>query len=452
MGTPRKVTVDLYTGANPPVLIDADIPVTGGYYTDDDSEAGPAEITVPELGFPSVTSATEGTLLRFNVDGTPDRTAIVERVKVVVRDVNPASKLRTLTGRDWMAEFDDAVVDPPLGILNLPSAATIRFDWTHPMLDRSSWISPTFIGAVHKGDIDPLGGAASTAWLGKNGQSPRGWPDVFTGWIWSSATSGPPTYNHPLGTSYFYLPVNFVTSGFVKGTNCKANEPFVAVFTADDYGQLAFDGAILDSGAEAPAIQWERTTVSGLPTVSAGTHHICIKADNTYGAAAYDVGAVAFSAFQNITSPTFDWVNNCVIRTGLNVTSTDMTQGGRWKCLNYPASPPGFTAGKAFRILFEKAQAQGALPGWTLGFTDTNDSRGNAWTVTDTLTATANNTLLSVIKQWHDEGYWDVASRPGSRVLDAWRWQERGDFYTTPANPLEWNDDHLSNLVIEGKR
>lgn len=455
MGTPRKVTVDLYTNANPPVLIDADIPVKSGYYTDDDSEAGPAEVVVPEIGFPSVTSATEGTLLRFNVEGTPDRTAVVERVRVVVRDVNPANRLRTLTGRDWVAEFEDAVVDPPLGILNLPSAGTVRFDWTHPELDRSAWITPTFIGSVYKGDVDPLGGAVSPAFAGKVGQAPRGWPDVFTGWIWSAQQSGPPNYSHPLGTSYFYLQVDFVTAGFVKGTNCKANEPFVAVFTADDYGQLAFDGAILDAGAEPPAIQWQRTTASGLPEVSPGTHHICIKAENTLYdqyAGTYNVGSVAFSAFQSLTSSTFDWANNCVIRTGNLVNGTNLTTGGRWKCLNNPATAPGFTVGKAFRILFDKAQAAGALPGWTLGFTDANDSRGNPWPVVDTLTATANSTLLSTMKQWHDEGYWDVAARSSTRVLDAWRWQERGDYYTTPGSPLVWDDDNLSNLSIEGKR
>jgi hypothetical protein len=457
MATPRKVTVDLYSAANPPVLLDTDIPLTAGYWSEDDSDAGAAEVTVPEIGYAGKDLCIEGRLLRFNVAGAADRTALVERVRVVVKANDRSALLRTLQGRDWISEFDDALVDPPLGVASVPSVATVRFDWTHPDLDRTGWVTPTFTGSVYKGDAGPLPGGSATpaAQQSKQGQAPRGWPDPFTGWIWSSATSGPPNYTHPIGTSYFYLPLQFVASGsFSRGTNCKANTPFIPVFTGDDYAQLAFDGALLDEGVQFPTIQWQRCVASGLPNVSAGTHHIAIKCENAaqYGAT-FNVGSIALCAFQPLTSTGFDYVNNVVIRTGLNVGTSDLTQGGGpWKALDNPANPPGFTVGKAFRILLQKAQAQGALPGWTLGFTDANDSRGNAWPVTDGLTANVNETLLSVIKKWHDEGYWDVAARASSRTLDAWRWQERGNFYTNPASPLSWDDDNVAGLTVEGRR
>lgn len=457
MATPRKVTVDLLSADNPPAPIDLGMPITGGYWSEDDSDAGAAEVTVPEIGYALKDNCVEGRLLRFNVDGTPDRMVLVEKVKVVVKANDRSALRRTLQGRDWIAEFGDALVDPPLGVASVPSVATVRFDWTHPDLDRTGWITPTYIGSVYKGDTGPLpsGSALPPAQQGKLGQAPRGWPDPFTGWIWSSATSGPPNYSHPPGTSYFYLPLQFVAAGsFVKGTNCKADVPFIPVFTGDDFAKLAFDGAVLDEGTEYPTVQWQRCVASGLPTVSAGTHHVAIKCENAdWNAGVYNVGSVALCAFQPLVSDGFDYVNNAVLRTGNGLgTSNLLTGGGAWKCVNNPASPPGFTVGRAFRVLFQKAQAQGALPGWTLGFTDTLDSAGNAWPTTDTLTANVNDTLLEVIKQWHDEGHWDAASRANSRVLDAWRWQERGNFHTNPASPLTWTDANLGGLTVDGRR
>jgi hypothetical protein len=449
MATPRKVTVDLYSAADPPVLLDTDIPLTAGYWSEDDSDAGVAEVTVPEIGFAGKDDCIEGRLLRFNVDGTPDRTALVEKVRVIVKANDRSALLRTLQGRDWIAEFDDALVDPPLGVASIPSVATVRFDWTHPNLDRTGWITPTYRGSVYKGDVDFIGGPVNPAEPSRFGQNPRGWPDVATGWIWSSSTP------NPTGTSYFYLPVQFVASGsFSRGTNCKAGIPFVPVFTGDDFAQLAFDGALLDEGVEYPTIQWERCVASGLPSVSVGTHYITARCQNGFTTLPeYNPGGIAFSAFQPLANEGFDYVNNCVIRTGLNVGTSNLTQGGGgWKCLNIPASPPGFTIGHAFRVLLEKAQSQGALTGWSLGFTDDEDSAGNAWTETDTLTANVNETLLSVIKKWHDEGYWDVGARADERVLDAWRWQERGDYHTNPASPVSWNDDNVSGLTVEGRR
>jgi hypothetical protein len=472
-GNPRKVTVDLLSKTG--TVIQSDLTITGGYWSDDDSDAGAAEVTVPNIGYAPALNAIEDTLIRFKVDGVTDRTALVEKVNVVVRSTNPAEQLRVLQGRDWVCEFADAVVDPPLGVSAYPAASTVTFDWKHPDLDRTGWITPTFVGGVYKADISPLG-TPLPPFAGKIGQAPQGWPDVFSAWMWSAAigSGGAPANSHRTGISYFYLPVLFknaynpaIANGFTgdRGVACKADVPFVMTFTADDYGQLAFDGAIVDSGAEWPAVQWQRTTASGIPSVSAGTHYIAIKVTNVpfpdYNGN-YNVGSYAFSAFQPLVNQSFDWVDNIVIRTGNQPTGVNLLTGGNWKCFQTiftnqgdrestttPAAP-GFTVGRAFRILFQKTQASGHLQGWTLGFTDANDSNGNPWPVTDELTARVNDPLLEVMKSWHDQGQWDFAARAGTRVLDGWRWQERGDFYSGGA--LTWDDDNLSRLAIEGSR
>jgi hypothetical protein len=241
------------------------------------------------------------------------------------------------------------------------------------------------------------------------------------------------------------------------------------VWTADDIGELAFDGAVVDSGAQPPAIQWQRCASVGIPELSVGTHHICAKVTNLpfdlYGGA-YNVGSFALCAFQPLESNGFDPVENLVIRTAAFPNGSNLITGGRWDCIftffndqddpdsgTTPAAP-GFTVGRAFRLMFERAQLAGHLPGWTLSFDDNDDTDGNAWPVTDTLNAKVSSTLLDVIRQWHDEGHWDVAARPGTRVLDAWRFGERGNYSPDPLNinPLTWSDVHLSEVTVEGQR
>jgi hypothetical protein len=502
-GGPRTVQVDLYSQGSvvdpTPILLASDLPVrAGGYWTDEDSDAGAAEVTVPELGG-FFTDATEGRLLRFSVDGVADRTVLIERVRVVPRSAVPSEELRTLTGRDWLAEFDDALVNPPNGLTARPQVQSVRFDWTHPDCPRPlyggpgiEWISPYNMGALYKGNTDALGTPIAASSVGKIGQAPRGWPDSFTGWMWERPYAPLPpsgTASHPVMTAWFHLAVEFVPSGsFSRGYNCVADRPLFMVFTADDVGQLAFDGAIVDQGVEPPSIQWQRCSSIVIPDVSAGVHHIAIQATNLpylqYGGL-YNIGSVALCAYQpirdltmpsNIMSPSlqnaYDSTGNLVMRTAMSrngvvssqITSSDFLLGGGWHCIagehigGDPEAgfaggfqPPGFTVGMAFRLLFEAAQLQGHLLGWSLGFTDDDDSAGNPWPKTEELTAKVSDTLLAVIRSWHDQGQWDVAARPATRVLDAWVWQQRGDFFTSGA-PLVWGDFELTSVSIEGER
>jgi hypothetical protein len=493
-GGPRTVRVDLYspgTVASPsPSLLESDIPVVaGGYWTDEDSDAGAAEVTLPELGV-NPANVVEGNLLRFYVNGVADRTALIERVRVVPRSANPSNVIRTLTGRDWIAEFDDALVNPPLGLDSRPQVQSVRFDWTHPQCPRPTtggagveWIRPYSMGSVYKGDVNALAQPTYPAQIGKQGQAPRGWPDSFSGWMWERPMSPPPNYNHPVMTTWYHLPLYFEPnpSPGWKGTLCKANRPFAMVFTADDVGELAFDGAVVDSGATPPANQWQRCSSVVIPDVSEGWHHVTIKAQNRpYFDGRYNVGAVAFCAFQPVRDllttydpflqSSYDPVYNLVVRTALNIfpvnsqfTGTNLLYGDGWRCIGGVHvggdpdagfggfQPPGFTVGMAFRLLFQSAQAQGHLPGWSLGFNDVNDSAGNPWPKTEELTAKVSDTLLAVIRNWHDEGHWDVAARASTRVLDAWVWQERGNYHLG-GTPLTWAGDELSSVTIEGER
>ncbi len=440
IGTPRPVTVDILNDAGTTVH-SAVTDFADTWWAEDDSDAAAFSATIPN-GSTYAAACVPGNLLRFKVSGTADRTCLIENSTNTVVSVRHEDRRRVLTGRDWLAEFDDAVVDPPLGVGFKPAVNVVRFDWTHPQLDRTGWVTPTYIGSLFTGDLDPFGAPMAPPLEPKRGYHPEAWPDVFTGWIWSQDVDV--DNNHPAGTSYFYLPITLAATSFLP------------IFTGDDRGELAFDGGVIDPGVYSPAVQWTRCSASGIDAVSAGAHHIAVKATNTtdWGWTGIDnPGAIALVGYQPSGGSQYLEYDSVVVRTGSSVGGTNPLTGGNWKCLNYPASPPGFTIGRAFRLLFEQAQAQNHLTGWTLGFTDTVDSDGNAWATTDTLTASVNDdTLLDVIRAWHDQGHWDVAASATARTLHAWRWQERGNYDTSFGSPLVWAGDNVPAVTVTEAR
>lgn len=431
----RRAQVDVLDADETPALEAA--PVVDATYSEEDSDAAAFSVTVPDRAG----TFTAGQLVRVRLNGTPDFTGRVDVADRVIKGLTPDKQLFTLRGRDWLSEFEDAPISPPLGIGNLPAARIVRFDWTHPLLPRGDWVTPTYLGSLFTADFDPFGDPVPGPVGAKTGYDPEAWPDVFTGWIWSSPVDE--FGSHADGdVSYFYLPIT-----------CAAG-PLVPIFTADDTGALAIDNVELDSGVAPPGVQWTQAYAAGVPEVTAGVHHVCVRAENTE----FDnqnglgnPGAIATVIYQQLESTYLEF-NNVIARTGLNVDSGDPLLGGDWKCLVNPAEPPGFTWGHAYRLLFDQAQAEGHLVGWSLGFTDDEDSNGEPWDVSPEITATVNDTHLAFLRQSHARGFCDFAARPGERVLDAWRWRERGDFWTGPAEPPVWDDGQLTQASGSQRR
>lgn len=435
--TRRQVSIDLLDTDE--TVIESGLRFIGGtstFYDEQLDDAGAAQVQLPDA-VDGVDDIDTDMLLRFKVDGTADFTARIEGPRKVVKALKPSDRVVTISARDWLAEFDDALIDPPLGVDSKPNATVVRFDWTHPELDRSSWTTPTFLGNLWTADRDPFGNAMGPPMTVKDGAAVEGWPDPFTGWIYSTSLDG--NGSHDAGTSYFHTELSGLSAG-----------PFLSIFTADDSGQLAFDGVLIDDGVQSPEVQWTKAWASGVDSISAGTHHLCVKVtnDGAYGTT-NNPAAFALIAYQRSTSNYLEY-GNIVARTADFVGGSDPLLGGNWVCLDNPTSAPGFTIGHAYRLMFEQAQDDNHLTGWTLGFTDTNDSNGNAWDVTEEITATVNDSHLDWFKQCHARGFAEFAARPGSRVLDAYRWGERGDYYTSPGSPPEWGDSSLQR--VEAKR
>ncbi len=436
--TNYRFTVDLWD--SPGNDDDAtDIPVQdGAYYSDEDSDAGAFEFTIHN-NEPAATNLVEGRNVTFKIDGTADRLGVIERPSFTPKHVQPAQEVTLVRGRDALAEFDRYRVAPPLGWGSKPAVPTVTFNYLHPFMDRTGWTAPTYLGPLFKADLDPLGNPAPPVWSAKPGDHPEAWPDGFTAWIWATGTDV--HSSHPIGQrAYWFLPVTLIES------------PLVMIHTSDDQGTLGFDGALVDAGVNPPAVQWMSSWAVGIDEVSAATHYVTGRSINSFaGSTVNNPGSFACIGYQHVVSPFLQY-ENVKWRTGSDTSNPNPLLGGGWLCTHRDANDPepGFTPGRAFRLMFEQAQAEGFLTDWTLDFSDTTDSDGAAWQETSLLSArVADDTLLDVIRNWHDVGVWDAWSAPGAKQLRAVGWGNRGDF-AQDSGAVDWHEDQVISAKIDG--
>ena len=436
--TARAATVDLLAADGS--TLKAGLRVSDLTYSEELNDAGAFSVTIPAQGTGSGYSDIDvDTLVRFKVDGSADFTGRVEQVDRTVDAADQGKSQSVIKGRDWLAEWADAVVSPPAGVGSLPHATEVRFDWTHPELDTSAWTTPVYLGSLFTADLDPLGGAAGTPPTAKSGWAPEGWPDTFTGWISGSGVDGNGSHSTS-AVSYFHLTLP-----------CNAGL-CVPVFTADDFGQLAFDGAIIDAGQRSPAVQWTQAYGSGMRNVSAGDHAVRVRIENQVveGNPSNLNNPTCFAAviYQALDGPSRESMvfDNVLARTGANTGPSDaLTDGGKWRALWSPASPPGFTAPAAIGTQLTLAQADGCLPGWSITSHGTFATR-------DDITARVNDPLLDWLRQLAAQGVCDFGGGPSSRVLHLWPSGERGDYHTTPGSPPSWGDSQLSQVDVARRR
>lgn len=423
----------------------ADVPaIDGTYYSNEDSDAGAFQVDMALADVADLSiSLDEGTTVAFEVDGTVRRTGIIEKPRSTPKHADRSKRIVTITGRDWLAEFDRVRVAPPRGWGSSPAVSMVQFNYLHPHMDRSSWILPAHIGGLFNGDRDPFGATPPAPATSKPGQHPRGWPDVFTGWISATAVDG--NGSHALGSKhYFYLPILLAAA------------PLTLITTADDYGTTGFDGALVDPGTNPPGVQWTEGWGNGIEDIDAATHYVTARVVNI-GKAFNPTNSgnpACFAAvlYQEVANPYLVY-GNVVARTGLNVSGGNPLEGGDWLCTYRTAAQaePGFTPGRAFRLLFEQAQSIGFLTDWTLDFTDTLDSNGDAWAETSILSARVNDdSLLDVIRSWHDLGVWDVWADGQTRTLHATAWGHRGNWYLGGAG-VDWLDNQVISASVEGQ-
>lgn len=351
--------------------------------------------------------------LRFYIDDVMRFCGRVEQIEPVEVEQGEEADLRTrVVCRGLVAEFEDVVVFPPYGVGRTPYSDDRPFNFAEPSFDDSAWFAATELFPQWEQSLPPDG-------LQGN---PEGWPDGMIEWIWSSDTGS----GAPSGTSYFRY------TFYVLGDDTTACRLFAAF---DNRGKVYVDGVeVVSYTGSSPLDGWQRTYETDI-VLDPGEHVIAVEATNddiflVGSIAALLVGVFKIGAIGLEHPP-------------LAKTSAD------WDCVDFPTTPPGWTAGAVLLRLLAEAQARGVLTNWTFDFTATVDSDGNAWpTVTD-IAFRVGDDYLKVIRQLA-ETHIDFDVPPESRTLRAWvagmKGTARTTTYTTADNITELT---RSNITID---
>lgn len=405
------------------------------------NDAGVGKVVVPMLAV-GVEYIDYGCFLQFRVDGTHKYACMVEEIEIVWSGASPSNKVMTASGRGIVAQFSDALLRPPWGTGSLPAADTVYFNYAHPYLDRSSWTAPVQIQSVFEGAFyNPTKGGQLLAYGPPSARKePKGFPDIWSHWIWSRAVDGGGF--HPVGTSYF-------TNYFYAPTTA----PTTFICSADDTGEWWIDNAYFIKTED------YRVAYSFGCYLTAGWHRLDVRATNVKP---NSPAGIAVCGFQQVNSRylTFD---NCILRSGSNlahgVWTTQSSPGvyvtwDGWLCRDYPNPEPGFTAGRILIWLLSAAQARGELPGWTVNFTSATDSAGNAWPILPEVSFRVGDDILSCLKALSDKGYVDFRANSNQRALSCWIGGRMGNYHTSPVSPPTWSQPagNVISASVKGTR
>jgi len=332
---------------------------------------------------PDLAAATNGRLLRFDLDDRAAFLAMIERREQVL--ISQSEKVRQLTelgGRGVLAQWDDMVVYPEAGVGAKPFTDQRVLDWTAAAFDDSGWRPVKLgqrIGDVHA--VDP--------------NVAKGFPDgdARVLWAWGSGETGTPGAGgiEP-GIALLRRSFTVPTSGWHR-----------LFLSADDGADVIIDGVQLYSEARL----WFHLETQFIDLeLTAGTHQLAMRVENL------DNGNLAGnSAWGLLSIAQVDEDGNL----GTVVVRTDSD----WVGVAYPPKEPGFTIGRAIRVLLEDVQARGGLLGWTLAFTDTADSAGQAWADDPALAFQHGLDGYSVIEELA-ETYVELRVAPAQKILYAY--------------------------------
>lgn len=354
------------------------------------SDVGSAQVQLANTDA-NLAAVTFGDFVRFDLDGTPRFLMLVEAIDTVsIAPNEEVDEVTTISGRGSLAQWEQAIVLPPNGVIGQPYTETRVFDWGAAELDitlstataPTAWNAAVELFQVGRGSEGTPPADFPYAWLGK----PLGWSDPTGYWVWSQALDATPAV--PAGTSYFARDVNITADGY-----------HAVYMAADDFHRLKIDGVTISEYTDGG--EGFTHTLRADLYLTAGTHRVAVEATNQ----AYGLGGFVFALWSQDVNRDDDTL----------VLRADTT----WAANGYPATPPGFTAGKVIRVLLEEAQANGALTGWTLDFTDTVDSDGAAWPTDQQWSFRVGMDLLSVLRQLGSSDI-DFIADPSSLTLHAY--------------------------------
>jgi len=309
------------------------------------NEAGDGLAEIP-LRHPRVGKVDYRRVCRLVEDGETIKAFVVNKIDdTVIGSGN--ERRRSFSGDGMLSRLGEMLRLGPTGVTSALQADKRRYDWGAVELDVTGWSNSTIF--VQPRDDLIAGSVRPVAW-----PTPIQGETLGVPWIHWRA----PYITHPAETGYWHKTFTLATTSEV-----------ILFATASDELEVCVDGVeLLAEKLQGPNSVWWYTYKCGA-LLAAGDHTLRIKVTVVNATGAGGLIAAGFTTGEQ-------GIEDLILATGTS-TNAALFNGG-WRVLRFPATPPGMTPGQIMRIGQQEAAARDCeVP--ARSFTDTLDSRGDAW-------------------------------------------------------------------------
>lgn len=390
--SPLRIVLRNRYGTGTPLVFDQ---LKAPQFQDQFSEPGSGSVVLANDD-PDLAQINDMSLLMFELNGYAAFTMIPRQLeRVTVSPSEEAGELTTVSGSGNLAVLEEALVYPSRGLGAWPIEDDRSFTWHSVDYDDALWGRSDGIVKVS---------ATDSYWARANIED---WPDPDAEWMW---TPGYGQYWAPPGPCYFRQEV-WLPDGATE----------LVVYAAfDDWGDVYLDGQPVLHGefGQNPMMTGDvndrMKVFSEKMPANKGRHLIAIRTDNGIdpeGDIADNPGAVLFTCYAMAGSVRSDVL---------------LRSDSSWRCLGYPPEPPGMTPGEAMIHCVNEAQVRGAIGAVRCAFDRYTDSGGAPWPIVGDIATKVGYDLLTFFRELAGT-YVDIAMAPGSMLLYAWAYGERGE-------------------------
>lgn len=374
---------------------------------------------------------TQHSVIGFSYRGTRAFNMLYLDAEQVVRapeeETGPAEK-NVLSGPGLEAIFGWARIYPAGGVERQPIQEQRAMNWTEVQYDDSGWAAITVILAMS---------AAQASWgtVGNNHPWDPNFPDGTASILWSA--DGDDTEAIP-GDIYIRQSATTVTAGLHR-----------LYVGADNRAEVYVDGLlvmVVDGVTEETAPWIHMTSIDiSLPT---GAHVVAAKVTN------YAFDPANINTTPETGNPAgFAWALYEVDAVGTVGSLIDHSDSSA-VVEDFPAGPPGMSAGQAMGILLDEAQTRGWMTTLTWSFDDVLDTDGATWPITPNIAARVGSDLLTWFKELADSGYIDFwlskTTLELNAVIGGTRGAATGIDFEVPTDLDDPSSGNLTALILHG--
>lgn len=393
-----ELTVDVYEADNATFVRSLTSIMAGSNGNMPLNDASLTTLRIPVMATDDRAACTRDRLCRIKINEVPVHTfSIGPRTQDSIATNRSAGEVLTVSGSSYLAhQWSQVRIDTPFAS-GQPRIDTLNWDWGHETLDNVGYTDS---------DVTPVGNDGATYGGGLPIVAPLGWPDPFS------------------------LRYTFTNRAVFRHTFTVSTPQLLWVGAASSFGfSLRLNGYEIQAGATAPDRSDDKLRRKIIP-VEPGTYTVGIEGIAEGGGAGWvSVAAYLLDSLDDELNTT-----SFIFHTGL-IPST-LTQY-RWFYLDNPSFYIGMTEHQIVAHELNRVQARGALTGWAISSDDYNDSNEVAWDRSIQYTLPAYSTMWDLLVMLAVNGI-DFHPTPHLKILNLYRWRERGTFHTSPGAPPIW--------------